>query len=86
MIDSLTIVIVTYNPNYNVLNECLNSIDNNFKFIARIANDMLLPNDLLYKLTNRLEKNKSLHLLGNLVSNEWNNKNKVEFNLIDIMT
>ena len=33
-----------------------------------------------------LEKNKSLHLLGNLVSNEWNNKNKVEFNLIDIMT
>ena len=33
-----------------------------------------------------LEKNKTLHLLGNLVSNEWNNKNKVEFNLIDIMT
>ena len=33
-----------------------------------------------------LEKNKSLHLLGNLVSNEWNNKKKVEFNLIDIMT
>ena len=33
-----------------------------------------------------LKKNKSLHLLGNLVSNEWNNKNKVEFNLIDIMT
>ena len=33
-----------------------------------------------------LEKNKSLHLLGSLVSNEWNNKNKVEFNLIDIMT
>ena len=33
-----------------------------------------------------LEKNKSLHLLCNLVSNEWNNKNKVEFNLIDIMT
>ena len=33
-----------------------------------------------------LEKNKSLHLLGNLVSNEWSNKNKVEFNLIDIMT
>ncbi len=33
-----------------------------------------------------LEKNKSLHFLGNLVSNEWNNKNKVEFNLIDIMT
>ena len=33
-----------------------------------------------------LENNKSLHLLGNLVSNEWNNKNKVEFNLIDIMT
>ena len=33
-----------------------------------------------------LEKNKSLHLLGNLVSNEWNNKNKVELNLIDIMT
>ncbi len=33
-----------------------------------------------------LEKNKSIHLLGNLVSNEWNNKNKVEFNLIDIMT
>ena len=33
-----------------------------------------------------LEKNKSLHLLGNLVSNEWNKKNKVEFNLIDIMT
>ena len=33
-----------------------------------------------------LEKNKSLHLLGNLVSNEWNNNNKVEFNLVDIMT
>ena len=33
-----------------------------------------------------LEKNKSLHLLGNLVSNEWNNNNKVEFHLIDIMT
>ena len=33
-----------------------------------------------------LKKNKSLHLLGNLVSNEWNNNNKVEFNLIDIMT
>jgi len=33
-----------------------------------------------------LKKNKSLHLLGNLVSNEWNNKKKVEFNLIDIMT
>ena len=33
MNDSLTIVIVTYNPNYNVLNECLNSIDNNFKII-----------------------------------------------------
>ena len=33
-----------------------------------------------------LEKNRSLHLLGNLVSNEWNNKSKVEFNLIDIMT
>ena len=33
-----------------------------------------------------LEKNKSLHFLGNLVSNEWNNQNKVEFNLIDIMT
>ena len=33
-----------------------------------------------------LEKNKSLHLLVNLVSNEWNNKNNVEFNLIDIMT
>ncbi len=33
-----------------------------------------------------LEKNKSLHILGNLVSNEWNNKNKVEFNIIDIMT
>ncbi len=33
-----------------------------------------------------LENNKPLHLLGNLVSNEWNNKNKVEFNLIDIMT
>ena len=33
-----------------------------------------------------LEKNKSLHFLGNLVSNEWNNNNKVEFNLIDIMT
>ena len=33
-----------------------------------------------------LKKNKSLHLLGSLVSNEWNNKNKVEFNLIDIMT
>ena len=33
-----------------------------------------------------LKKNKSLHLLGNLVSNEWNNKNKIEFNLIDIMT
>ena len=33
MNDSLTIVIVTYNPNYNVLNECLNSIDKNFKII-----------------------------------------------------
>ena len=33
MNDSLTIIIVTYNPNYNVLNECLNSIDNNFKII-----------------------------------------------------
>ena len=29
----LSIVIVTYNPNYNVLNECLNSIDKNIKII-----------------------------------------------------
>ncbi len=43
-----------HNPGYQL------SIDNNFKFIARIDNDMFLPNDLLNKLTNRLEKNKNI--------------------------
>ena len=43
-----------HNPGYKL------SIDYNFRFIARIDNDMILPNDLLYKLTSRLEKNKKI--------------------------
>ncbi len=33
MNSSLTIVIVTFNPNYEVLNNCLKSIDENYKII-----------------------------------------------------
>ena len=31
-------------------------------------------------------KNIPLNFLGNLFLNDWNNKNNLEFNLIDIMT
>ena len=31
-------------------------------------------------------KNVSFNFLGNLFLNDWNNKNNLEFNLIDIMT
>ena len=40
------------------------SLKNNFKYIARIDNDMILPNNLLYNLTNRIESNRKILALS----------------------
>ena len=47
-----------HNPGYYF---CLK---NNFKYIARIDNDMCLPNNLIYQLTKRLENNKHIIALS----------------------
>ncbi len=39
-------------------------IKNDFKYIARIDNDMFLPNNLIFKLSNRLERNKKIIALS----------------------
>ena len=47
-----------HNPGYNF---CIN---NNFTYIARIDNDMVLPPYLMFNLVKRLEKNKNLIALS----------------------
>lgn len=40
------------------------SLNNDFKYISRIDNDMILPNDLLFKLSERLDKQKEIIALS----------------------
>ncbi len=47
-----------HNPGYKF---CIN---NNFKFIARIDNDMIVPPELMFNLTKRMEQNKKLIALS----------------------
>lgn len=47
-----------HNPGYDF---CLK---NDFKYIARIDNDMSLPNNLIFKLSNRLDKNNKIIALS----------------------
>ncbi len=47
-----------HNPGYEFC------IKNNFKYIARIDNDMFLPNNLIFKLASRMDKNKSIIALS----------------------
>ena len=70
-----------HNPGYKY---CL---DKGYKYIARIDNDMYLPDNLIYKLSSRLEKNKNIIALSpkvmfydkpNLI---WFRGAKIGFNL-----
>ena len=47
-----------HNPGYKF---CLK---NNYDYIARIDNDMVVPNDLMFKLVQRLEKNKFISAIS----------------------
>ncbi len=75
----LTIVIVTYNPNYNILNECLNSIDKNIKIIiidnSKNFDDTKIisfpKNNILIKKNNNLGNGHGINVGINLAKSKY---------------
>ena len=75
----LTIVIVTYNPNYNILNECLNSIDKNIKIIIidnskNFDNTKIISfpkNNILIKKNNNLGNGHGINVGINLAKSKY---------------